>query len=73
MKNKEVLIVDDMIHSGAKLISCVKELKKMGAANINAFITHNLLYPESFRKVEILPITELITTNTVPNVIYYII
>jgi phosphoribosylpyrophosphate synthetase len=55
------------------LISCVKELKKRGATNIHAFITHNLLYPESFRKIESLPITELITTNTIPNVksIYY--
>ncbi len=44
----------------------------MGAANINAFITHNLLYTESFRKVESLPIDELITTNTLPNVLYII-
>jgi phosphoribosylpyrophosphate synthetase len=61
-----------MIHTGSKLISCVKELRKMGAANINAFITHNLLYTESFRKVESLPIDELITTNTLPNVLYII-
>ena len=69
LKNRDVIIVDDMIHTGSKLISCVKELRKMGATNIHAFITHNLLYPESFRKVESLPITELITTNTIPNVL----
>ena len=57
-----------MIHTGSKLISCVREMKKRGATNIHAFITHNLLFPESFRKVESLPITELITTNTIPNV-----
>jgi len=61
-----------MIQTGSKLISCVKELRKMGAANINAFITHNLLYTESFRKIENLPIDELVTTNTLPNVIYII-
>ncbi len=69
MKNRDVVIVDDTIHSGTKLTQCVRELKKMGAGNIYAFITHNLLYSESFQKIENLPITELITTNTIQSVI----
>lgn len=74
LEDGDVIIVDDMIHTGSKLNNCVKEVRKTGKNNIYAFITHNLLTPKSFEEVEKLSISELVTTNTISNVfnhIYY--
>lgn len=68
LKDKDVIIIDDMIHTGSKLIETVKQIKQMGGNEIFAFITHNLLYPQSFQNIERLAISELITTNTISNV-----
>ena len=68
VKDKDVIIVDDMIHSGSTLAKTTKVMDSFGAANIYSFITHNLLYQQSFQKVENLPIAELVTTNTLTSV-----
>ncbi len=68
MEDKDVIIIDDMIHTGTKLSTTVKQVKQMGGRKIYAFITHNLLYPQSFMNLKKLPITELVTTNTILNV-----
>ena len=68
MKDKDVIIIDDMIHTGTKLNATVKQLRQMGCNQIFAFITHNLLYPQSFQNIEKLNINELITTNTISSV-----
>ncbi len=68
MKNKDVLIIDDMIHTGTKLTESIKLIRQMGGKNIYAYITHNLLNIQSFGKIEKLSIQELITTNTIANV-----
>ena len=73
MKDKDVIIIDDMIHTGTKLISAVLQLKQMGANEVYGFITHNLLYPQSFQNIEKLNISGLITTNTISNVFLKII
>lgn len=57
-----------MIHTGSKLTASVREVSQMGGNQIFAFITHNLLYQQSFQNIERLPLTELITTNTISNV-----
>jgi ribose-phosphate pyrophosphokinase len=68
VKGKDVLIIDDMIHSGTKLTETIKEVKQMGANEIFAYITHNLLTQQSFQNIDNLPLSELITTNTISNV-----
>jgi phosphoribosylpyrophosphate synthetase len=68
VKDKDVIIVDDMVETGKTLSNTTKILYNLGAANIYAFVTHNLLNQASFQKVENLPIVELVTTNTVTNV-----
>lgn len=60
-----------MIHTGSKLSATVSNLRKMGCNKIYAFITHNLLYPQSFQNIEKLSINELITTNTISTVFFY--
>ena len=71
VKNKDIIIVDDMIHTGTKLTNTVKLLRQMECGEIVAFITHNLLYAQSFQNIEKLPINELVTTNTISNVFLF--
>jgi ribose-phosphate pyrophosphokinase len=73
VKDKDVIVVDDMVHSGKTLANTTRVLNGLGAANIYAFVTHNMLNQQSFQKVENLPIVELVTTNTISNVNIYII
>lgn len=69
VKGKDVIVVDDMIHTGTKLHQCVNTMKKLESGKIFAYITHNLLTPQSFRKIEKLSIEELVSTNSISNVI----
>jgi ribose-phosphate pyrophosphokinase len=68
VKDRDIIVVDDMMHSGTKLTNTVKHVRQNGAGNIHAFITHNLLTPQTFNEIDKLPIKELITTNSISNV-----
>ena len=65
VKNKNVLIVDDIVFTGGSLISMSAELKKMGAKSVMAAVTHGVLTPGATAKIDDSEITELIITNTV--------
>ena len=69
MKNKEVILVDDIVHTASKITRATKFAKDAGANGIYAFVTHNLLNRKSFQAIEQLPLNELVTTNSVANVI----
>jgi ribose-phosphate pyrophosphokinase len=71
MKNKEVILVDDIVHTATKITRATKFAKDSGANGIYAFVTHNLLNRKSFQAIELLPINELVTTNSVANVIFF--
>jgi ribose-phosphate pyrophosphokinase len=42
VKNKNVIIIDDMIDTGGTMCEAVKELKKYGASSVEVFATHGL-------------------------------
>ena len=48
-------------------------MRENGANDVYAFVTHNLLDRRSFQAIELLPINELVTTNTIINVFIFII
>ncbi len=47
---RNVVIVDDLIHSGGTLIECMKALKEAGAANVSVYATHGVLEEEAWKK-----------------------
>ncbi len=65
VNNKNAIIIDDMIISGGSLFAIAKSIKKMGARDIYACITHGLLTGKIIERLDDSPITELIVTDTI--------
>ncbi len=65
VKNKNAIIIDDMIISGGSLFAIAKSIKNMGARDIYACITHGLLTGKIIERLDDSPITELIVTDTI--------
>jgi len=42
VNEKDIVIVDDLIHSGGTILECLRALKAAGARDVNAFATHGV-------------------------------
>ncbi|MBN2685719.1 MAG: ribose-phosphate pyrophosphokinase [Pontiellaceae bacterium] len=60
------LLVDDMTSTAGTLTAAAKLLKKAGAKSIRAAVSHSLLTEKGIERLKNSPITELVTTDTVP-------
>jgi phosphoribosylpyrophosphate synthetase len=40
---KDVVIVDDLVHSGGTILECFKALKAAGARTVSAYVTHGVM------------------------------
>ena len=67
VKNKNCVIVDDIIDSGGTIVNAAKALKEKGAKDIYVYITHAVLSGEAVNKIEKSQIKKLITTDTIDN------
>ena len=67
VKNKNCIIVDDIIDSGGTIVNAAKALKDKGAKDVYVFITHAVLSGEAVIKIEKSQIKKLITTDTIDN------
>ena len=67
VKNKNCIIVDDIIDSGGTIVNAAQALKKKGAKDVYVFITHAVLSGEAIQKIEKSQIKKLITTDTIDN------
>ncbi len=68
VKNKDVLIIDDIVSTGNTVIKLAKSLKKQGARRIHAAFTHAVLSASNVvSNMYHAGINELISTNTIPN------
>jgi len=66
VKGKNVLIVDDMIATASSLVEATEALKKNGAKDIYAAITHPILSGPAIERIKKSNIKQLIVTNTIP-------
>jgi ribose-phosphate pyrophosphokinase len=66
VKNKNVLIVDDIISSGKTMLKAVENVKKSGAEKIWVAAVHGLFRDESLRDLENL-CDGVFATNTLPH------
>lgn len=66
VKNKNVIIVDDIIATGSSLIEAAKALKEAGAKRIYAAITHGVLSSNAVEKIENSCIDMLVITDSIP-------
>ena len=67
VKNKNCVIVDDIIDSGGTIVNAAKTLKDKGAKDVYVYITHAVLSGDAIHKIEKSQIKKLITTDTIDN------
>jgi len=67
VKDKVAILVDDMIDSGKTLTLAAWTLKEKGAKSVHALVSHGLLSETNMALIDLLPIEELVVTNTVPQ------
>lgn len=63
---KNVLLVDDIIATGSSLVNGAAALKKQGAKNIFAAISHGILSNDATDKLENSSIDSLVITDSIP-------
>ena len=66
VKDRNILLVDDMTETGGTLLAAAKLLKQKGALNIRVAVTHGVLNPKGYERLKEGYITEMITTNSTP-------
>jgi ribose-phosphate pyrophosphokinase len=60
------VIVDDMVDTAGSLTECAKAALDAGARQVFAAVTHPVLSGPALKRIEESPISQLITTDTIP-------
>ncbi len=66
VRGKNCIIHDDELLTGRSVEPTIRLLEREGAASIHACMTHFIASNGAIQRLESLPITELVTTNTIP-------
>lgn len=66
VKDKDVLIVDDMIDTGGTIVEAAKIIKERGAKSVSVSATHGLFSDPAPKKIAESPIDKIFITDTVP-------
>ena len=66
VKNKDVVVIDDMIDTAGTLIQAVEAVKREGARRVLACAVHGVLSGPALKRIEESPLEEVIITNSVP-------
>ena len=66
VKDKDVVIVDDMCDTAGTLTTAADLLISKGAKSVRAFCTHAVLSGPAFERIKNSNLTELVVTDTIP-------
>ncbi|MDR0789937.1 MAG: ribose-phosphate pyrophosphokinase [Bacteroidales bacterium] len=66
VKNKHVILVDDIVDTGSTLCKAAGLIMESGAKSVRAMITHPVLSGEAIAKIEASAMTKLLITDTIP-------
>jgi len=66
VKDRDVVILDDMVDTGGTLVKTVEALKREGARKVFAACSHAVLSGQAVEKIENSELEKLIVTNTIP-------
>lgn len=66
VKDKNVILVDDMIDTAGSIVNAAEALVKMGAKEVYACCTHGVLSGPAIERLENSPIKEIVILNTIP-------
>lgn len=67
VKNKHVVILDDIISTGGTMAKSIVELKKQGAKKVTVACTHGLFIGDAINKLLSSGCDEIISTDTIEN------
>ena len=66
VKDKNVILVDDMVDTAGTLTKAATLMKELGAISVRAVCTHALLSGDAYDKIEKSELEELIVTDSIP-------
>ncbi len=66
VKDRNCLLVDDIVDTGGTLCLAAQSLKKNGAKGVMAYCTHPILSGDAIQAIEASCINELVVTDTIP-------
>ena len=67
VKDKDCIIVDDIIDSGGTIVNAADALIKKGAKDVYVFVTHAVLSGEAINKIKKSKIKKLVITDSLDN------
>ena len=67
VKDKHILIVDDLLDTGGTIVNAADYLKKEGAKSIRVAVTHGLFSGNALEKINASAIDEIIITDTITH------
>lgn len=67
VRNRDIILVDDMISTGGSIVKAAEHLKKQKCGKIYATCTHALLIGDAERKIRKAGVTRIVSTNTIPG------
>lgn len=67
VEKRDLILVDDMISTGGSIVKATEFLKKQGCSKVYAACTHALLIEKAEEKIKESGVTEIVSTNTIPN------
>lgn len=65
-KDRNCIIIDDIVDTAGTMCSAAHELKKSGAASVRAYITHPVLSGPAVENIRHSSLDELVVTDTIP-------
>lgn len=66
VKDKDVILLDDIIDTGTTICKAAQIIKENGAKSVRAMITHPVLSGNAIEKIESSCLEELVVTDTIP-------
>lgn len=66
IKDKDVILLDDMIDTAGTITNGAKALKERGAKNVYACCTHGVLSGPAIERIAESPISEMVILDTIP-------
>jgi ribose-phosphate pyrophosphokinase len=66
VKDRDVVIVDDEVDTGGSMVQAVNLARDCGARNVYMVFVHPVFSANAVERLAALPVTEFITTDTIP-------
>lgn len=67
VKDKDVVLVDDIIDTAGTICKAADTIKELGAKSVRAMCVHSVFSGQAYEKIEASCLEEVITTDTIPQ------